>query len=133
MAKRSSGTWVLLAGVSVRPVRDAAEQAEWDRLMDARHDSGFKGLFGGGLRHVAETPDGRGLALVGWFSGAVKVKVRDVWVRWAPELQFRRLRLIANNTRFSILSGVRIGPPPPPRGCLACRRTWQRCMGIRCS
>ena len=58
MAKQSSGTWVLLSGVSVRPVRDAAEQAEWDRLMDARHYSGFKGLFGGGLRHVAETPDG---------------------------------------------------------------------------
>ena len=52
MAKFSGGTGVSLSGVSDRPVRDAAEQAEWDRLMNVHHYLGylgFKGLFGSGL------------------------------------------------------------------------------------
>ena len=44
-----------LSEVSVRPRRDAAERAEWDRLMDAHHYLEFRCRFGGGLRHVAET------------------------------------------------------------------------------
>ncbi len=54
-----------LSEVAVRPVRDAAERAEWDRLMDDRHYLGFRGMFGDGLRHVAAGPDGRWLALLG--------------------------------------------------------------------
>ena len=92
-----------IAEVSVRPVRDGAERAEWDRLMDAHHYLGFRCLFGGGLRHVAETADGRWVALVGWVPGAFKISARDAWIGWAPDQQFRRLHLVANNTRFLIL------------------------------
>ena len=56
MAKRSGFS---LTDVAVRPVRDATERAQWDRLMDQRHYLGFRGMFGASLRHVAETPDGR--------------------------------------------------------------------------
>ena len=90
-------------------VRDGAERAEWDRLMDAHHYLGFRCLFGGGLRHVAETPDGRWVALVGWCPGSFKVKARDDWIGWLPEQQFRRLHLVANNTRFLILPGFNGG------------------------
>ena len=93
----------------MRPVRGGAERAEWDRLMDAHHYLGFRCLFGGGLRHVAETADGRWVALVGWARGSFKVKARDAWIGWAPEQQFRRLHLVANNTRFLILPGMRGG------------------------
>ena len=97
-----------LKEVRVRPVRDAWERAEWDRLMDEHHYLGFRGMVGGGLRHVAEGPDGRWLALVGWAPGAFKVGVRDAWLGWAAEQRFRRLRLVANNTRFLVLPGCRI-------------------------
>ena len=90
----------------MRPVRDAAERAEWDRLMGERHYLGFRGMFGGGLRHVAEGPDGEWLALLGWCAGAFKVGARDAWIGWAPEQQFRRLRLVANNCRFLVLARV---------------------------
>ena len=98
---------VVLSEVSVRPVVGGPERAEWDRLMDARHYLGFRCLFGGGVRHVAVSADGRWLALAGWQCGAFKVGVRDAWIGWAPEQQFRRLRLVANNTRFLILPWAR--------------------------
>ena len=63
--------------VAARPVRDAAERAEWDRLMGERHYLGFPGMFGDGLRHMAERPDGEWLALLGWCAGAFKVGARD--------------------------------------------------------
>ena len=105
MAKQSGFS---LADVAVRPVRDATEWAQWDRLMDQHHYLGFRGMFGASLRHVAETPDGRWLALIGWCADAFKVGARDRWIGWAPEQQFRRLRLIANNTRFLILPQTRV-------------------------
>ena len=92
-----------LSAVEVRPVSDAAERARWDRVMDAEHYLGFRGMFGHGIRHVATGPDGEWLALLGWCAGAFKVKARDAWIGWAPEQQFRRLRLIANNCRFLVL------------------------------
>ena len=46
---------------------------------------------------------GHWLALVGWQSGAFKCAPRDRWLRWHRSVQFRRLHLIANNTRFLIL------------------------------
>ena len=105
-ATRGSG--FVLSQVVVRPVRDAAERAQWDRLIHERHYPGFRDMFGDGLRHVAAGPDGRWLALPGWCAGAFKVGVRDAWLGWAPEQQFRRLRLVANNCRFLVLAQGRI-------------------------
>jgi len=103
-----SATQIDLAALTVRPVRDMGEQAEWDRLMDSHHYLGFRGMVGGGLRHVAQTPDGVWVALLGWCAGAFKVAVRDTWLGWAREVQFRRLHLVANNCRFLVLPGGRV-------------------------
>lgn len=103
MMQTRSAKQVDLTTLTVRPVRDAAEQAEWDRLMDKHHYLGFRGMVGGGLRHVAETPGGVWVALLGWCAGAFKVTARDTWIGWARELQFRRLHLVANNCRFVVL------------------------------
>lgn len=93
-----------LRDVSVRPVRGASERRRWDALMSEFHYLPFKGLFGQSLRHVAVC-GGSWLALVGWTAGAFKVGVRDAWIGWPPERQFRRLKLIGNNSRFALLSG----------------------------
>ena len=97
-----------LTTLTVRPVRGPAEQSEWDRLMDKHHYLGFRGMVGGGLRHVAEAPDGVWVALLGWCAGAFKVTARDRWIGWVREVQFRRLHLVANNCRFLVLPGVRV-------------------------
>ena len=90
--------------VEVRPVRDAAERTRWDRLVSEHHYLPYRGLFGHSLRHVALHGD-RWVALVGWTAGAFKVGARDRWIGWSGERQFRRLKLVANNTRFVILFG----------------------------
>ena len=101
MAAFSRTVGVPLSEVSVRAVVGGEERAKWDRLMDRHHYLGFRCLFGGGVRHVAETADGRWLALAGWQCGAFKVKARDAWIGWAPEQQFRRLSGWWRTTRGS--------------------------------
>ena len=93
-----------LRAVRVRPTRGLEERRRWDQLVKQHHYLPFQGLVGCGLRHVAEL-DGQWVALVGWQAGAFKLKARDRWIGWIPEQQFRRLHLIANNTRFVLLPG----------------------------
>ncbi len=76
--------------------------------MEAHHYLGFRSPFGAALRQVAELPDGEWAALLGWSAGAFKVGARDRWLGWAREQQFRRLHLIACNTRFLVLPGFRV-------------------------
>ena len=85
----------------------ADERIEWDRLMRAHHYLGLTALVGRSLRYVAEL-DGGWLALLGWASAALKCASRDVWIGWSPTLQWQRLGLIANNSRFLILPGGRV-------------------------
>ena len=93
-----------LRAVRVRPTRGLEERCRWDQLVRQHHYLPFQGLVGRGLRQVAEL-DGQWVALVGWQAGAFKLKARDRWIGWIPQQQFRRLHLIANNTRFVLLPG----------------------------
>ena len=70
--------------------------------MDAHHYLGFRQFAGRGLRHVAVWR-GHWVALLGWQSGAFKCGPRDRWLGWHRSVQFRRLHLIGNNTRFLVL------------------------------
>ena len=70
--------------------------------MSTYHYLPFKGLIGQSLRHVAVYQE-RWVALLGWTAGAFTVAVRDNWIGWSREHQFRRLKLIANNARFVVL------------------------------
>ena len=104
----ADGFWkadVVVGEVEVRPAR-ADERRRWDGLMAEHHYLGFRQFAGRGLRHVAVWR-GHWLALVGWQSGAFKCAPRDRWLRWHRSVQFRRLHLIANNTRFLILPVAR--------------------------
>jgi hypothetical protein len=95
-----------LSRVQVRLIR-ADERERWDELMRAHHYLGLVALVGRSLRYVAEA-DGRWLALLGWASAALKCASRDAWIGWSPSLQWQRLGLLANNSRFLILPQVRV-------------------------
>lgn len=97
---------VELSRVRVRLIC-ADERSAWDTLMRAHHYLGFTAMVGRSLRYVAEI-DGRWLALLGWASPALKCASRDAWIGWSATLQWQRLGLIANNSRFLILPGVRV-------------------------
>ena len=93
-----------LADVQVRLARPH-ERLRWDELMRVHHFLGFKQFAGRGLRYIADY-HGQWVALLGWQTGAFKCGPRDRWLGWPKDLQFQRLHLIANNTRFLILPGV---------------------------
>ena len=95
-----------LSRVQVRPIVPG-ERAAWDALMREHHYLGLKALVGRSLRYVAQYED-RWLALLGWASGALKCAPRDAWIGWSGALQWQRLRLIANNSRFLLLPGPRV-------------------------
>ena len=78
------------------------ERLRWDQLMDTHHELGFKQFAGRGLRYVAEWR-GQWLALVGWQTGVFQCRPRHRWLGWHKAVQFRRLHLCANNTRFLVL------------------------------
>ena len=96
----------MLHSVEVRPIcRD--ERCVWDDLMGQHHYLGFRCLVGESLRYVA-TVQGQWVALLGWSAAALKCKVRDQWIGWPAWLQYQRLSLVANNSRFLILPDVEI-------------------------
>lgn len=85
----------------------AHEQAQWDRLMATHHYLGFRCLVGESMRYVALL-EGRWVALLGWGAAAFKCRHRDALIGWEPNIQWKRLKLIANNARFLVLPGGRI-------------------------
>lgn len=95
-----------LSRVRVRPI-EAQERERWDALMREHHYLGLVALVGRSLRYVAEV-DGRWLALLGWASAALKCASRDEWIGWPAAVQWQRLGLVVNNSRFLILPGPRV-------------------------
>ena len=58
---------------------------------------------------------GRWLGLAAWQNGAFRCAPRDRWTGWKPAQQFRRLEMVANNTRFLVLSEPGVFPNLAPR------------------
>lgn len=85
----------------------SGESTVWDQLMCEHHYLGSPGLVGERIRQVAVDAAGRWLALIGWSSAAFKCQARDRWIGWLPSQQWRRLPLVANNSRFLILPWAR--------------------------
>jgi len=95
-----------LRQVGVRPIA-WEERERWEELMRRHHYLGFHALMGASIRYVAEIGD-RWVALLAWSAAALKCRVRDRWIGWAPVIQWQRLHLIANNSRFLILPEGRV-------------------------
>ncbi len=75
--------------------------------MAEQHYLRFHGIIGQGLHHVAGGGE-TWLALVGWQPGAFKMGERACWTGWSAKQSFRRLHLIATNSRFVILTPERV-------------------------
>lgn len=95
----------LVDSVEVRVV-SRAQRPLWDRLMSRHHYLGFNSMVGESLRYVAVYKE-HWVALLGWAAPALSCKVRDQWIGWSSDLKHQRLALLANNSRFLILPGVR--------------------------
>ncbi len=92
----------ILHSIEVRPIF-RSERDHWDRLMREKHYLGFKTLVGESIRYVA-LYEGKWVALIGWSAAALKCRVRDQWIGWSSIIKEQRLKLLANNNRFLILT-----------------------------
>ena len=97
-------------------------RAVW-ALMQAHHYLGALPGIGETLRYVAHHR-GQWLALVVFSAPALKCAARDRWIGWSFGVQFDRLHLLTNNSRFLLLPGAprrahrtrAIGPRAPEHG-----------------
>ena len=95
---------VVLSEVAVDLVA-AEDKARFRALMQAHHYLGALPGIGETLRYVAHDR-GQWLALVVFSAPALKCGARDRWIGWSFGVQFDRLHLVTNNSRFLILPGA---------------------------
>ena len=81
------------------------EEARFRELMQAHHYLGALPGIGETLRSVAHHR-GQWLALVVFSAPALKCAARDRWIGWDYGVQFDRLHLLSNNSRFLLLPGA---------------------------
>ena len=87
--------------ILVRPVRPF-EESRYQELMQAHHYLGSLPKIGETLWYIA-TWHNHWVALVSFSASALKCAARDRWIGWNFRLQYDRLKLIVNNSRFLIL------------------------------
>jgi hypothetical protein len=88
--------------ITVRLIRPE-EQERWDQLVSQHHYLKNANLVGERLCYVVEY-EGQWLALLGWSAAAYHIRARDQWIGWNDNQRRARLRLVANNARFCLLT-----------------------------
>jgi hypothetical protein len=109
------------------------ELPRWEQLLTERHYLHNAHLVGQVLRYVATTPDGTWVALLGWSSPALHLRPRDRWIGWSDPQRAARLRLLAQNSRFLLLTARTQFPNLASRLLALCTRRlaedWQAAFG----
>ncbi len=90
-----------LREIIVRPVRLFEEQRYQD-VMQQHHYLGSLPKIGETLWYVATWHD-EWVALLSFSASALKCAARDRWIGWDFRLQYGRLKLVVNNSRFLIV------------------------------
>ncbi len=83
----------------------AEDEARFRDLMQTHHYLGAVPGMGETVRYVAHHR-GRWLALAVFSAPALKCRARDRWIGWDRSVQFGRLHLVTNNSRFLNLPGA---------------------------
>jgi hypothetical protein len=96
----------LLQNVHVR-LLEPGELARWNELIELHHYLKNSTLVGEVLRYVAVDHSGEWVALLGYSSASLHLRVRDKWLGWTAEQREKRRHLITQNSRFLILPSVR--------------------------
>ena len=92
-----------LREVVVEPVA-ADDESRYQRLMQAHHYLGALPKIGETQWYVARWRR-EWVALIGFSAPALKCRARDAWIGWDFRVQYDRLHLVTDNSRFLILPG----------------------------
>ena len=90
-----------LSKVTVRPIAPDEDEC-YQQLLERHHYLGASPKIGQTLRYVAQYGQSY-VALLSFSASSLKCSARDRWIGWDARVQFGRLKLIANNSRFLIL------------------------------
>jgi hypothetical protein len=90
-----------LKQVTVRPV-EVSEEPQYQGVMQQYHYLGALPKISNTIWYIA-TCDDHWLGLLSFSASALKCSARDRWIGWGHRLQYDRLHLVANNSRFLIL------------------------------
>jgi hypothetical protein len=90
-----------LGEILVRTVR-AAEERRYQELLQQHHYLGALPKISETLWYVATWQEAW-VALLSFSASALKCAARDRWIGWNFRQRYRRLKLVANNSRFLIL------------------------------
>jgi hypothetical protein len=119
-----------LREILVRPIRSSEERLYQD-LMRQHHYLGALPKIGETLWYVAACRD-EWVALLSFSASAWKCTARDHWIGWDFRLQYGRLKLIVNNSRFLIVPDGHV-PNLGSRVLALCQKRlckdWQKTFG----
>jgi hypothetical protein len=101
------GSLASLGQLEIRMVRRAEGEDVFNFLISQYHYLGFSRPVGEHLKYLVLAGD-RPLACLSWNSGALKLKLRDQWVRAPWQRYSHNLNQIAYNGRFLIAPWVRV-------------------------
>jgi len=96
-----------LGPLEIRQVRRTAHEALFGQLMQAYHYLRYTQPVGEHLKYLVFA-GAEPIAAMAWSSAPRHLAARDRFVGWTPELRRHHLHLIAYNTRFLILPGVKV-------------------------
>lgn len=96
-----------LGALELKLARHTHLEPLYNSLIQQYHYLGFKQIVGSHLKYIAFIDD-RPVACLGWGSAAWSVKCRDSFIGWDKQTKEKNLHLLANNTRFLVLSWVSI-------------------------
>ena len=82
----------------------ADDEGRYQRLMQAHHYLGALPKIGETQWYVARWRR-EWVALIGFSAPALKCRARDAWIGWDFRVQYDRLHLVTDNSRFLILPG----------------------------
>src|SRR5689334_22457229 len=91
-----------LRQVTVRLLSDN-EVGQFNFYLEREHYLESSRFAGQSLRYVAEVA-GQWVALLTFSAPALHLKARERWIGWSARQRARRLGLVANNSRFLVLS-----------------------------
>ena len=134
--KRQSEPEISQAAPSSLVVRlPREEEVQWfDGCLKDKHYLGAGRAVGDYLRQIVEL-DGQPAALLVWGPACYALKDRDLWISWTVTQRTERLKLIAQNRRFLVLSSKGDNPNLASQAMGAALRVlpqqWQQCFGYR--
>ena len=84
------------------------ESRLWNEFVARYHYLGYTTLVGAQMRYAVRDRNGNPVAMLGFSTAAWRLKPRDLFIGWSPEMREKNLPLVVDQPRFLILPWVHV-------------------------